>query len=99
MKIKPGVKAAGLKAEALLGITVAESVYRQHGYELVVTSITDGKHMKGSLHYKGLAFDCRTNMMPASMKEKVTAALSEALGPEYDVVLEPTHIHVEFDNQ
>ena len=95
--IKPGVRAAGLQPEILLAILEAREVYRALGAELVITSLLDGKHMKGSLHYSGLAVDLRTRHLGPGDRGTVTERLTVALGPEYDVVLENDHIHVEFD--
>ncbi len=95
--IKSGVKAAGIQPEIVLATQEAREVWRDFKADLIITSLKDGEHKQGSLHYKGLAVDLRTwNLLPA---ERGTAAarLRVALGPEYDVVLESTHIHVEFD--
>jgi hypothetical protein len=97
MRLKDGVSLKGVQGQTLLAIQVAESLFRDAGSELVVTSCTDGKHMTGSLHYKGLAFDCRVwNLNPAQVQAMVIT-LKNALGSEFDVVLEDDHIHVEFD--
>ena len=47
----------------------------------------------GSLHYAGCAVDLR---FPPDNAAGLKAALAEALGGDYDVVLEADHIHVEF---
>lgn len=51
-----------------------------------------------SLHYKNRAFDFRISNLrnPESAQEWVFKII-EKLGPEYDVVLESNHIHIEFD--
>lgn len=96
VSLKLSVKAEGLKPEALLGMFIAKSVYESYKEPvMVITSITDGKHKEGSLHYKGLAFDLRLprNIQPTIMANE----LRVALGSGFDVVLEADHIHVEFD--
>ena len=95
--IKSGVKAAGLKPEILLAICEAREVYRELDAELVITSLLDGQHMKGSLHYKGLAVDLRTRHLSKADRGIAAQRLRVALGPEYDVVLEGSHIHIEHD--
>ena len=95
MKLKHGVSVAGVRPEIVLAMQVAENVLRGFGAELTVTSCLEGRHRRNSLHYAGLAFDLRTRDLEVDPSE-VTARLREALGPEFDVVLEPTHIHVEF---
>ena len=95
--IKTGVKASGLKPEILLAIQEAREVYHVLGATLVITSLLDGKHSTNSLHYEGLAVDLRTRHLDESVKPIVAARIKKALGPEYDVVLERTHLHIEFD--
>lgn len=98
MKIKPGVKLNGLGSEILLGIMVAKSVYEAHGIDLVITSGTDSKHGYSSEHYKGDAVDIRTkNINPAYERKIIADQIKEALGQEFDVVLESSHLHIEYD--
>ena len=61
--------------------------------EAVITSARDGKHMEGSLHYKGQAIDLRTK----HVLEALTKKIKEYVGSDYDVVLESEHIHLEWD--
>lgn len=79
---------------------VAEAVYKQYGVELVITSANDGVHgggdKKKTLHDDGLAIDLRTSNL-GGRESAVAAELARQLGPEYDVVLEKDHIHVEYD--
>ena len=65
--------------------------------EIVVTSILDGVHSSKSLHYKGLAFDIRTYIYTQYEISKLMGSLKYMLGPNYDVVLEKNHIHIEYD--
>ena len=58
--------------------------------DLSVTSIRDGNHMAGSLHYDGNAFDIRP--IPFSKKQ-----IKDVLGPNFDVVIHSSHIHIEHD--
>lgn len=77
---------------------VAELIHRQlFGRDITITSISDGKHATNSLHYKGLAFDCRTRNLSAADARMFASALETALGSDYDVVLEESHCHVEYD--
>ena len=97
MKLKEGIKLNGVKPELLLAIFTAERIWLNFGLELVVTEVTGGKHGRGSLHYAGLACDLRTRYFKdEDEKLEVKNLLAEALGENYDVILEPTHIHVEF---
>jgi len=96
MKIKKGIKINGLKPEMLLGIFIAKSIYDKWDKELVITEITGGKHSFASLHYSGNAVDIRTNYFTDLEKDLVAKDLKEALSENYDVVVEKTHIHIEF---
>lgn len=62
----------------------------------VITSTTDGKHKKGSLHYRGLAVDLRIKDLTADKKKLYFDALKFALMRLCDVILESDHIHVEY---
>lgn len=67
------------------------------GYTPTITSANDGKHMDGSLHYKNHALDIRCTDLPKTSWTSYAELLKVRLGPEYDVVLEKDHIHVEYD--
>lgn len=88
----------GIHPAICAALYVAHEVYTDHNApELVVTSVRDGKHMKNSLHYQGCAVDLRIWNLPQHDDEIVAEELSEALGEDFDVVLEETHIHMEYD--
>ncbi len=79
----------------------ANELWRERGVELVVTSVLDGRHSRGSLHYVGHAVDLRTKSLPRRTKVATLKKLREALGADYDVILEGEgtpneHAHVEF---
>ena len=93
MKLKPNVKLQGIRPELLVGMMVAVSVFDIHGYDMVVTSVTDGKHSRASLHYVGQAFDVR---LPGENGRKVSDEIRESLIDDFDVVLESDHIHIEY---
>jgi hypothetical protein len=78
-------------------IMVADRVYNDMGYEAVVTSLMDGNHMETSKHYTGEAVDLRTRHLKPGDTEKVAVKMSAILGADYDVVIEKTHVHVEYD--
>ena len=99
LSLKTNCRIKDLSPQAMLGITICSSVYAAHDYDCVVTSINDSRHMTNSLHYRGYAFDLRIWMIPEEMRESFAAELAAALGPEFDVVLEDDHIHVEADFQ
>jgi hypothetical protein len=96
MKLKHGVKLTGVRPELIIGLRVADGVWRDFGQELVVTSLLDGHHSSRSLHYAGFAADLRTRYFEADKKREVSDALEDALPDDFDVVLEGTHIHLEY---
>jgi len=103
--IKSGVDAGGLRPEVLLAIQEARELWSIKGQQLVITSLRDGKHSPKSLHYRGLAVDFRLPVRNGIYNEAAerednydfVTALRGRLGQQYDVVMEPDHIHVEFD--
>lgn len=104
MKIKnDSVKAGGMTTELLLGMIIANEVYQEYGKVMVVTSVTDGKHSKTSLHYSGNAADLRIydDWLPDDNgvfvnNQVVRDEIKRRLCVDYDVVLESNHIHIEF---
>lgn len=65
--------------------------------EIVITAILDGKHMTGSKHYEGNAFDIRTRIYTEDELKTLVSNLIDNLGKDYDVVNEGSHIHIEYD--
>jgi hypothetical protein len=109
MYLKKGASLEGASAKTISAVEIVNKIYESFGHELVVTSGTEGHrgdkvHGDNSKHYTGDAFDCRTrifvdeyNVRDEPKIKAVAKAIREALGKEYDVVIENTHIHVEYD--
>ena len=96
--IKPGVLLENLTPQMVLGHTIVAAVFLSfYPATCRVTSGSDGTHMRGSLHPKGNALDYGTNHLLSEQRSKVAAACKEALGENFDVVLESDHLHVEYD--
>ena len=94
MLIKAGVDISRLRPEIRKRLNeIAKEVWYIENEELVVTSTYEGSHSEGSLHYANLAVDIRLH----KKGEDVRAELQDKLGTDYDVVLSPTHIHIEYD--
>lgn len=91
IKFKKGVSWQGVSPEIVLAIIAAGGVISSATYDGTcwITSVRDGEHMKGSRHYIGEAFDCRSkNVMGGSeFKRKVLDELKQLL-PAYFVDLE-----------
>lgn len=95
--IKAGVDLRGLKPQVAIAYTIACMVYQRYGQPCWITSGSDGKHGPQSLHYQGAALDLRTRHLTIEQIPLIYRELKLALGEQFDVVLEPDHIHVEFD--
>lgn len=91
---KNGVQVQPVIIEA---ISTVAHIYSTFNQKLVVTSVVDGVHSKNSLHYKGLAFDTRIWYFSEEVVKEVKTCLEIALGKDFDVVLEDSHFHIEFD--
>lgn len=85
-------------AAIFLILVSAQDVYHQVAQvPAVITSGMEGKHKVGSKHYKGHAFDFRTKHIVWNQAVAVAKLLREKLGPDFDVILERDHLHVEWD--
>lgn len=92
--IKSGVDLRGLSSQMAIAYTIACRCYGQ--YDCVITSANDSKHGPNSLHYKGQALDLRTRHINGQGLQLVVDKLKEALGSQFDVVLESDHLHLEW---
>jgi hypothetical protein len=102
IEFKPSVDLRGIQPEVALALTVAGYVFAEYRVPLVVTAVRDGRHMAGSRHYSGMAADLRLPSRYSALPgidKVVVSDLTKTLGDQFDVVLEPDHIHLEFDPQ
>lgn len=97
MQLKQGVRLNGIKPELLVALLAANGIYTEAGYQMIVTSVTEGKHSRASKHYTGCAFDLRISHLSEGVASNVVNRLTFALGSDFDVILESDHIHVEYD--
>ena len=93
MKFKDGVVWTDMHPQVVQVLDAVDGVFKIHGVEAVITSGRDGKHGTNSLHYEGKAFDLRT----WHVIDQVAKNLRKILGPDFDIVVESDHIHVELD--
>ena len=96
MRLKAGVRIQGLRPEITIGLAVAESLFREHDVDLIVTSVIEGTHSRGSLHFVGQAADLRSAHLDRDLRQRIRRELDERLGDDFDVVLEQDHFHIEF---
>lgn len=96
MRFKKGVKLQGVRPELVLAMQVANDIFAGERCEMTITSVLDGEHSRNSLHYAGCAFDVRTRGIHGSTVNRIEATLRGALTVDFDVVLESTHLHIEY---
>jgi len=95
--LKEGVDLNGIDVGIIEELPTICFVLNNYGSPLVLTSGLEGEHMEGSLHYEGKAVDVRTWHIEGR-EDEVVSKLIEKLPDYFDVVLEPTHIHIELDD-
>jgi len=96
--IKPGVDLRPLVPQMAIAYTIACRIYREQANQVcVISSGAEGEHMVNSLHPLGKALDFRIRTLTGVQQQAILLSLRHALGAQFDVVLEPTHLHVEFD--
>jgi hypothetical protein len=101
LSVKDGVKVGGIQPETILALIVVQSLFHEMRIPCVLTSAEDSsEHMPSSYHYKGLAVDIRLPskyLDTPGIDDVIVNSIHNSLGKEYDVVLESTHIHIEYD--
>ena len=98
IKIKNGADVRGLKDEIWDIVYETNKLYEQYGVDCVITSGLDGKHSKTSLHYLGYAVDIRIrNLKREGQAEYIVDKHKDLHDKLYDIILEKTHIHIEYD--
>lgn len=100
--IKSGVNLKDLAPQMALGYCIVAGVYARLNCVCTITSGNDSTHKEGSLHYVGEALDFRTHTVSRQVLDELVAGVKEALGDNFDVVLESRglpneHLHVEYD--
>ena len=102
---KKGTSTEVLTADLLLGLIglahIMETVIGTKA--LTLTSVNDGVHKTGSLHYNGNAVDIRSKIYPQDqVHECVRLFRASPDGARYDLLFESPgtpneHLHLEFD--
>ena len=94
MLIKAGVDISRLRPVIRKKLTKIEEFIRGIvNEELVITSTYEGNHSPGSLHYCNEAVDIRRPNKP----DVIVREIKRYLGPDYDVLLGNSYIHIEYD--
>lgn len=104
--IKKGASLLGLAPQMHIGLVTvlgaAVSLEARHTY-IVITSGTERTttHSYGSKHFSGNAVDVRSKMYSTYVKHEMLRLVREALGEEFDFILEyegrnNEHFHLEY---
>src|SRR5438552_751703 len=105
LSIKSGVLFNPLTPQMALANQIVTYVFDQFGYPTVITSGSDGVHNGAPVgddavdpHYVGKALDYRTAALgiPDAIITAIAAALRAALGAQYVVIKESSHLHEQF---
>jgi hypothetical protein len=100
-----GAEISGLKPETALAINVLHSVFQFLGFdEMIVSEITGWKHMVGSAHYPGYAFDVSDKKFTKAEKKKILEYGAKALGDRYLIIIENedtenSHFHIQLQKK
>lgn len=97
LTIKPGVDLNELHFNLVLVLPIIVSVFAAHGSHTTITCGNDGEHMEGSMHYELPLRALDFRIWFVEDVQSLANSLRAALGPQYDVVVEETHVHVEYD--
>jgi hypothetical protein len=94
LRAKKGVKIVGSRPEIIWCDMVVTGVFTVFGYECVITSGVEGKHMAHSKHPVGFARDYRVKHIPMHRWEQLTDRIAKNLTDEFQVVLEKEKLHI-----
>ena len=106
MRFKPGVVVVSMHPEVAALIdngSELDVIFGDYaGRDCIITGARDGKHggesyVGGSGHYRGRAIDLRTKDLDHITTTGIASALGERLGDDWFVLVESTHIHLEYD--
>ena len=97
MLLKMGVDISKLERPIRRSLNHVQKIFQKYGQEPIITSTYEGNHSPGSLHYAHKAVDFRRHNIPKTTIGPLLQKLRESLGPNYDVILEKSHIHIEYD--
>ena len=104
-QFKQGTEVEVLTSDLLLGLIGLAHIMETicHAKVLTITSVNDGVHKTGSLHYSGNAVDIRSKVFGRELvEEAVRVFRASPDGPRYDLLLEAPgapneHLHLEYD--
>lgn len=106
MLLKLGVSIHRLEHHCRKSLKEVEELFEVMEFgEPVVTSTFGGTHSPHSLHYQNRAYDIRLpsknvsgkSTDPVELNKDAVRGIKEKLGSDFDIILEKSHIHIEYD--
>lgn len=99
IKIKSGVEISHISfaLPRVMLIVYYAQLLSPEGYEVTITSGCEGKHSPRSKHHIGKALDLRIRDLPEGFAKTWARRLQRRLGDEYFVLLEETHLHMQWN--
>ena len=98
IRLEKNVRLSDLTPQILIGVMIAWAIYAALGAnEFVLTSVNDGTHSPKSLHRFGYAVDIRIWVLTGAKRVMAQRKIADALGKDFDVILEKDHMHIEYD--
>lgn len=101
MRIKAGVKLDGVHWALWYAAVLWELLLQRRGYPHgTIVGGTEGADLMGPArvggeHAAGLALDFRTRDLASADVQDVAGELRAALGPQWEVIVESDHVHVD----
>jgi len=97
-QFKAGVDFSEMHSRILAALPEIDAIHKRTiGRAALITSGREGTHSANSLHYKGRAVDFRTRDLADTTKQRLWNHLKDRFDRDFDIVLEATHIHFEYD--
>ena len=93
---KGGASIRGIRPEMAFAWAIIISIFERHDCVARLSSGVEGKHTRGSSHYRGCAFDVSKKDVPSTAFPSINAAMKDALGDDFDAIEESTHWHIQF---
>jgi len=98
MLLKFGVDISRLHRKIRKKLDVIDSIFQRNGAgESVITSTYEGSHRCSSKHYSNEALDLRRRNIRPNVLADIVDELKSQLGGDYFVLLENTHIHIQYN--
>ncbi len=83
-----------LRYKARQALWLLVNLYEVEDLNFVVTHTDDGLHKEGSLHFKNRAIDA---LPPERHREIILKHAKVMMGPDWDIIDEKDHWHIEYD--